>query len=328
MTANAVDGRHLDDSFSGTQRVAGVNGDLAGYSVAALGDFNGDGLGDFAVGAPNHGWADEGSVFIVHGGTAAVEAPDGTVRAVNQKDIFTRGCNEDIGATPGPLDGEEGMAVFGQDRSGSNDLFYHYGMTIGPGGDFDGDGYDDLLVQGPPIALTNTATLVRGGPGRTSISIESAFDNPDRMLPIDLGDFRIVNLGGGKVGRVGRIGIGAPAGGGGDVNGDGLGDLVFQSKHTDSGGFMHILLGRRGDDGYLDLDEELPLAEGGTMIWAGPWAARRTSRSRTTAKASPASSATSTVTATTMRPWACRSPMSPSVARWPWCSAARRPSKG
>ncbi len=158
------------------------------------------------------------------------------------------------------------MAVFGQDRSGSNDLFYRYGMIIGPGGDFDGDGYDDLLVQGPPIALTNTATLVRGGPGRTSISIESAFDNPDRMLPIDLGDFRIVNLGGGKVGRVGRIGIGAPAGGGGDVNGDGLGDLVFQSKHTDSGGFMHILLGRRGDDGYLDLDEELPLAEGGNDL--------------------------------------------------------------
>ncbi len=50
--------------------IAWCNGELAGYSVAGAGDFNGDGHNDVIVGAPgadNNGRIDSGSAYIVYG---------------------------------------------------------------------------------------------------------------------------------------------------------------------------------------------------------------------------------------------------------------------
>jgi hypothetical protein len=103
---------------------SGFTGDLAasdefGRSVCALGDLDGDGVVDIAVGAPldDEGGASQGAVWILFLQT------DGTVRA-QQKITSTTGFG---GLAPG--DG--------------------FGSALAPLGDLDGDGIVDLAVGAP-----------------------------------------------------------------------------------------------------------------------------------------------------------------------------------
>ena len=91
--------------------VDGLNaGDRAGRSVAALGDVNGDGVGDFAYGAPTRSSSgpQAGGVFLISGA-------DGSV-------IFSW----------------EGTTPYGI-----------FGFSIANAGDLDSDGLNDLLVGAP-----------------------------------------------------------------------------------------------------------------------------------------------------------------------------------
>ena len=91
--------------------VDGLNsGDRAGRSVAALGDINGDGVGDFAYGAPTRSVSgpQSGGAFLISGADSSV--------------IFSW-----EGATP----------------------FGVFGFSVANAGDLDGDGRNDLLVGAP-----------------------------------------------------------------------------------------------------------------------------------------------------------------------------------
>ncbi|MGR3319039.1 MAG: PKD domain-containing protein [Candidatus Anammoxibacter sp.] len=83
-------------------------GGAFGVSVASAGDFNGDGLDDVIVGAPN----DDNNAFIFFGGIT------GTKRADADADVI--------------LDG--------QSTGGS------FGSSVASAGDFNGDGIDDVIV--------------------------------------------------------------------------------------------------------------------------------------------------------------------------------------
>jgi hypothetical protein len=99
-------------------------GDQAGWSVAGLGDTNGDGLGDVAVGAPfEHGdGVYRGAAYIVSG------AVQGTI-----------GLDEALAVAKGATSGDlAGHAV--------------------AGGDINGDGYSDLLVGAPESDLGGNAS--------------------------------------------------------------------------------------------------------------------------------------------------------------------------
>ncbi len=89
-----------------------TEGDEFGHAIAALGDIDGDGFADFAVGAPSYGSGSEGAVFIYLGPTSG---------KITSSDLR--------------LDGDKTGAEFGTALAGGDDL--------------DNDGFLDLLVGAP-----------------------------------------------------------------------------------------------------------------------------------------------------------------------------------
>ena len=156
--------------------------DAAGSSAAAIGDVNGDGFDDFAVGVPGDdaGGQDAGAAYVffgpirgeqttadadarIHGkatrqwvGTSVAAAGD--VNGDGQPDLLVGATGESLVASGagaaylfhGPLRGTVSTDVaagrlFG---AGSDDRF---GAQVASAGDLNRDGYDDLLV-GAPLA--------------------------------------------------------------------------------------------------------------------------------------------------------------------------------
>jgi hypothetical protein len=63
------------------------------------------------------------------------------------------------------------------------------------------------------------------------------------LLALHLGTFNCSGSGNGSLTCHGLLGAGYPIGGGGDVNGDGIDDVVAHAQHFDTGGFLEVLYG-------------------------------------------------------------------------------------
>lgn len=85
-----------------------------GLSLAALGDINQDGYGDFAVGAPYDGEQGKGAVYIYHG------------------------------SANGPLE-KASQVIYAESLSGTSQLST-FGFSVAGGIDLDGNMYPDLVV--------------------------------------------------------------------------------------------------------------------------------------------------------------------------------------
>ncbi|MFN2252395.1 MAG: glycerophosphodiester phosphodiesterase family protein [Anaerolineae bacterium] len=172
-------------------------------SALADGDFNGDGVIDLAVSAPNltvAGKSGAGRVVLLPGRTGAGPVTGGSL-AVDRE-------SEDV---PGEPETREG-----------------FGASLAAG-DFDGDGLDDLVVGIPDAA-------VPGAPGAGSIVVAYLMIDPDSGLMAIREAVEITRADDGLPGEASRLGEFGAALAAADFDGDGIADLAIGSPGAAVGG--------------------------------------------------------------------------------------------
>jgi hypothetical protein len=205
--------------------------DRTGAAVAGIGDFDGDGYDDLAISAPAadpYGEAsnDTGEVTIVYGRAT---------RTAWTEDL------DDLG--------DGGLRIRGVS---SGDLF---GASVTSAGDFNGDGYDDLLITAPGTSSgaapndAGSAYIVFGG---NRISGARSIDGfgENEAVQIYSSDTALL------------LGF-ANIVGGEDVNGDGYDDIVIAAPYGGLAqglvGQLHVIFGR-GDISGID-DTPVPVVD-------------------------------------------------------------------
>ena len=238
--------------------VGGATGVRFGASVASAGDVNNDGFDDVIVGAPNaaSGQATEGLAYVYHGSPTGLSAsPDQTLQ-VNQLaaafgwsvasagDINNDGYDDVIvGAKEYDVDQtNEGAAfIFYGSATGIDPAIgaplhgdkgnADYGISVSSAGDYNGDGYDDVVVG----ASTTNNGLTRAG--RVYLYLGSPFG----LVPFQVMEGEQVDA---------EFGVAVARGG--DTDGDNLDDFVAASHLFDDGqtneGLARVNAGTPGPD--------------------------------------------------------------------------------
>lgn len=198
--------------------ISSTGRDELGTAVAGAGDVNGDGLDDLLIGAPYSAAAGirSGSAYVLFG-----------------KQVMP--AEVDVNA----LTAADGFAIRGADETWT-------GQALSSAGDFNGDGYGDILIG----AKSSSAAYVIFGKaeGFETVDLES--------LPADAG-FSIRSTG-----LLGRSVASA-----GDVNGDGLNDLLVGSQNGKDER-TQVIFGTADAAGGYDV-EELGAEDGFTLLGAG-----------------------------------------------------------
>ena len=221
----------MDAVLPGTIELSGLNGtngffnngitanDQSGFSVSGAGDVNGDGFGDILIGAAYAGpnGPSSGQSYVVYGGSAVPGTVEFSV-----------------------LNGTNGFRVNGISSSD------YSGWSVSGAGDVNGDGFDDILIGArgadPNAGGCGQSYVVYGRsamPGTVELSSLNG-TNGFRLNGISALDFS-----------------GWSVSGAGDVNGDGLSDILIGAyaadPHGGSSGQSYVVYGGTAVPGTIQL---------------------------------------------------------------------------
>ncbi|MBN4004086.1 hypothetical protein [Nostoc sp. LPT] len=210
-------------TLNGTSGFA-INGinpdDRSGYSVSSAGDINGDGLDDLIIGAE-------------------YASPNGTSSG---QSYVVFGSKESFGAqlNLSTLNGTSGFAINGinpDDRSG---------YSVSSAGDINGDGLDDLIIGAPfadPNGTSSGQTYVVFG-SKESFGAQLNLSTLNGTLGFAINGINPDDR------------LGYSLGSAGDINGDGIDDLIIGAEDADpndiSSGQTYVVFGNRAP--VLDLN--------------------------------------------------------------------------
>ena len=189
-------------------------GDLSGYSVAAVGDVNGDGFDDVLISSPNaaadgRSWA--GVSYVVYGNAS--------------------GANIDLAH----FDASDGFRIIGP-------AFDGVGQSVTAAGDVNGDGRMDFLIGAPftspdGAALAGSTYLVYGSDSGADVDLANL--SPGQGIRLD---------------GVLQEEMGFSVSAAGDINGDGLADIVIGAPgaSSDQAGSAYVIFGKAGGLSNVD----------------------------------------------------------------------------
>ena len=165
-------------------------GDLSGDSVSGAGDVNGDGIDDFIIGAPSadrNGNNFAGESYVVFGNDSGFPS---------SLELST-------------LNGSNGFVINGTGTVNES------GISVSDAGDVNGDGIDDLIIGAQDIFGTGESYVVFGNNSGFSSSLDlSTLDGANGFV---LNGIDILDRSGSTVSSAG------------DVNGDGIDDLIIRA---------------------------------------------------------------------------------------------------
>ena len=183
--------------------------DVSGSSVSNLGDVNGDGIDDLIIGAQGHdsgGDGDSGASYVVFGSDQGFSA------TINLSS----------------LNGSNGFKLLGIDGSDES------GFSVSSAGDINGDGIEDILIGAPGAdngsSNTGEAYVVFGrDTTQQGVSFSSTFDLSTLSSGNGANGFIIEGISQDDF-------AGYTVSAAGDVNGDGVDDLIVGARAADGGG--------------------------------------------------------------------------------------------
>ncbi len=194
--------------YADIKLVGEAEGDYAGLGCRMVGDIDGDGLADVFVGAPgsDEAFSDAGKAYLVWGrhlrGRASV--------FLEEADVMLLGESLGDGA----------------------------GGRVAAAGNIDGDRVPDLLVA----AYENDDGA--GNAGKVYLL---------RGADLAAGSRSLADADWTFVGQAGAHQLGVSVAGGGDVDGDGLDDILLGALGSDMQGFVHVVLGSAVGSGSLPI---------------------------------------------------------------------------
>jgi Ca2+-binding RTX toxin-like protein len=196
VSANNIELSRLHDG-EGIVITGAAAHDSAGRGLAYIGDVNGDGIDDIAVGSPGadpSGRITAGTAYVIYG------RDDGGLHDIDLADLTAADGFRVIGAAAG----------------------HSSSYAIGRAGDINGDGIDDLILGAPGADGTGSAFVVYG--------VAGGLGDIDLASLTAAQGFRVLGASAGDT-------AGVSVNSAGDINGDGFDDLVIGAPGVTANGY-------------------------------------------------------------------------------------------